>query len=142
MKFLRASFVCETTHGPALAPEAPSPIKPTKSAASPFMLEPRLVGLVVVSAGHGRPENACRRRPQWREGTNASGAPSIRRAMTTPFRSLQTRRWPSAANSPPDYRRLYGLAQTMLPSDYPLAGVDPEELDAPTEHPRPSASIA
>ena len=62
--------------------------------------------------------------------------------MTTPFRSLQTRRWPSAANSPPDYRRLYGLAQTMLPSDYPLAGVDPEELDAPTEHPRPSASIA
>jgi hypothetical protein len=30
MKFLRASFVCETTHGPALAPEAPSPIKPKK----------------------------------------------------------------------------------------------------------------
>jgi hypothetical protein len=62
--------------------------------------------------------------------------------MTTPFRSLQTHRRPSAADSPPDYRRLYGLAQTMLPSDYPLAGVDPEELDAPTEHPRPSASIA
>jgi hypothetical protein len=70
MKFLRGSFVCETTHGPALAPEAPSPIKPTKWGLALYA-GTTLAGLVVVSAGHGRPENACRRRPQWREGTNA-----------------------------------------------------------------------
>jgi hypothetical protein len=35
-----------------------------------------------------------------------------------------------ADSAPPDYRRkLYALAQTMLPSDHTLAGIDPEELD-------------
>jgi flagellum-specific peptidoglycan hydrolase FlgJ len=36
---------------------------------------------------------------------------------------------PIADSAPPDYRRrLYAIAQTLLPSDHELAGVDPHEL--------------
>jgi hypothetical protein len=58
-------------------------------------------------------------------------APNIRRATTAFFQKFGKRAPLALADSaPPDYRRrLYALAQTMLPSDHTLAAIDPMELD-------------
>ena len=71
MKFLRATFCLRNYSRACPSAGSSEPYKTDEVGGLTLYAGTTIGRLGCGAAGHGRPENACRRRPQWREGTNA-----------------------------------------------------------------------
>ena len=84
MKFLRATFCLRNYSRACPSAGSPAPYKTDEVAASPFMLEPRLAGLVVVSVAHGPAGKIPA--GDGRNGAKGQTLPAITYEWSTPLR--------------------------------------------------------